>query len=313
MMDKVNETEISPRNKKLIDFYESRLEIAPDTAFMKTQKKFRLGETQVRKITAKYSEYPKPSDYKKMVRDSEATGSLVADDVIDKDFNEEYGGLLTSNDMVLTVKSAVAMGYDIKGMFAEFLQSIIHDNIKELTGDTLISLKKNIPLRKTLEQQVKEKEAEAKIKEAERKIMKNETEMLDLGISQHIAKVGAQRIIGDEQSDNTTFSDDEIKNIKYNEDYEEMYNEAMNLILEASVSNNKAVLDFKKKQFALKWAYRNKKAEEIRQLRAERERREAEREVNEEQELEEILKGLSTEELAKLYNEQYGDINADRY
>lgn len=311
MENKVNEIEIPAQYKRLITFYEEGLRIDPDTAFIKTQKKFKLGKSQVRNITAKYSKWSTPSAYKKerkMIHDNKALGSLVADDVIDKDYNEEYGGVLTSSDMVLGVKALEKEGIDVRGMFAEFIQFIKHNKTTEMTGETLTLLEQNIPMRKTLRKQVAEKKAEAEIKEAEKRIMKNETEMLDLEISQHIVKAGAHIIKGNEQSDYAPFSDDEIKNIKYNKDYEEMYNEAMNLILEASVSKNKAVIDFKKKHFMLKWFYRNKKAEELRQLRAEREKRKTEREVNEEQELEEFLKNVSVADLEEIWNEECGDV-----
>lgn len=308
MDNKVNETEIPAKYRKLIVFYEKKIEIDPDTAIIKTQKKFNLEKTQVRKIIAKYSKYTTPSAYKKMVRDSEAMGSLVADDAIDKELNEKYSGLIDSKDLEVGVKSLELQGYDVKGMFTKFVQIVTHDDIKELTGDTIISLKKDIPLRKTLSQRVKERKGQAELMEAEKRIRIAETDIVGEGIAQHIVKAGAQRAMGDEQSNNASFNDDEIENIKYNEEYEEMYNEMMNLVLEASVSNNKAVLDFKKRQFKLKWAYRNKKAGELRQLRAERERRRAEMEVSEDQELEEFLNGLSTTELKELYNEQCGDV-----
>ncbi|MBA7589798.1 hypothetical protein ES708_31889 [subsurface metagenome] len=250
MEHKVNEIEIPAQYKKLITSYERELEKNPDEALEKTWRKFNYkGNSQVYTLVGKYSQTPSAyKKEKKMIHDNKALGSLVADDVIDKEYNEGYGGVLTSNDMVLAVKALEKEGVDVKGMFAEFLRFIKHNRTTEMTGETLTLLERGTPMRKTLRQQAEDKKYEAKIMGYERKIKKTETEMVDEGISQYIAKAGAQRVMGDGQGD-APFTDDEIEFIKYNEDHKEMYNEAMNLFLEASISKSPAVINFKKKQF----------------------------------------------------------------
>lgn len=302
-MTENNNIEISPRDRRLVKNYERELEKNPDKAIEKTMKSSHLRETQVRTIIGEHSKYPTPSAYKKSIQDSKAIGNIVADK-----FNEEYAGLLGSNDLILTVKGLEARGIDVKGMFVEFLQSITHDGITEHTGDTLIGLGKNIPLRKTFKQEADDMEQRARIKGYEKKIKVDETDIESERLTQHIVKVGAQRITGKEQSDDRDFNYGE-ENIKYNKEYEEMYDELMGLVLEESIPHNRAVLELKKKQFQLKWGFRIPQAEELRQLKAKRERAIAENEIIQNVvELETFLDGLSTEELIELDKEVNGVI-----
>lgn len=300
-MDKVNN--IPTKDKGKINYYNKRLEIDPDTAIEKTREKFGYNSYQtVYNLANKYSQTP--SDYKKSIQDNKALGSLVADNIVDEKLNKEYDEILTS-DMILLIKSLKALGVDVKSLVAEILQYLYHNKIMELTSDTLISIEHNIPLRKTLKRQVEEKKAEAAIMKHDVEIKKLKTGMIDEEISQYIVKDGAIRIMGNGQSDDN----DEIKNIIYDEEYEEMYNEAMNIKLEASIPNYPAaIIEFKKLQFKLKWGFRIEKTVEIGQLKAEKEarirdkkRKEAELELdNTEQELEEYLNSLPIEDLVKI-------------
>jgi len=301
-MTENNNIEISPRDKRLVNFYEDRLEKNPDKAIEKTKTHFNLGDTQVRTIIGEHSKYPTPSAYKKSIQDNKAIGNIVADE-----FNEEYAGLLGSNDLILTVKGLEARGIDVKGMFVDFIQDIEHDGITEHTSDTLMGLKKNIPLRISLKQEADDMEQRARKSMYEKKIKVAETDIESEELTQHMVKVGGQRIKGEEQSDDRDFNYGE-ESIKYTKDYEEQYNEMMTLVLEAPYIS-KELLILKKKLHELKWGFRIPQAEELRQLKAKRERVIAENEAKQNIiELDKYLDGLSTEELIELDKEVDGVI-----
>ena len=307
IMDKVNEMEIPPKYKKLIDYYNKRLEIDPDSAIEKTRKKYSKGESRMYELAKQYSQTP--SEYKKSVQDSKATALII----VDEELNKGYEGILTP-DMALLIKSLKVRGIDVKSMVAEILQYLYRNKIGGLDGNTLLAIERNIPMKKTLKQEAEDVKYEAAIMKNKAEIRRLQTDIIGEEGAQYITKTGVQILKGDNQSDGNIYSSDGADNIIYDKDFEEMYNELTGIVLEASLPNiNREYIEFRKTEFKLKWGFRMEKAKEIKQIKAKREaqlRANRERniiEVDAEQELEELLEKPMSE-IIEIYRREVDGI-----
>lgn len=313
MENKVNEIEIPAQYKKLITFYNKRLEIDPDEALEKTRVKFGYkSNSQVYTLVGKYSQ--KPSDYKKerkMIHDSKAEGHLVADSV-DKEFNKKHGGLIAIKDIELLVRDLELQGIDVMGIFVDFIRYTKHNDVRESTEDVLIDMAHNIPLRKSLRQQVVDRKAEADIIESERKIEMAKSDIMGEFPVQHY-HAQSRRVIEEGEYPIGTESEGSLH---YNEDYKEMINDYNNIAFylqnpDADKRRGAQLIQ----SFIIKWkGFRLPQIEEIRQIQTRRERGfgiEKERniidvEIDEDQALVEFLEGMSIEDLRKVHNEECG-------
>lgn len=313
MENKVNEIEIPAQYKKLITFYEKRLEIDPDTALEKSRKRFGYkGNSQVYSLVGKYSQTPRAyKKEKKMIHDSKAEGHLVADSV-DSEFNEKHGGLITTKDTELLLRDLELQGIDVMGFFADLIRYIKHNDVRESTEEVLIDMARDIPLRKSLSQQVAEKKAQAELMEAERRIERAQSDIMEEYPVQYYHTKTREAIEGEKYSIGT----ESEGNLYYNENYKEMINDFKEIAFYLqSPDLNRRRGDQFIQQFTIKWAgfripqiieKRQIQARKERQLRVEKERMVINAEFNEEQELEEFLKDLSISDLEEIYNEECG-------
>lgn len=298
-----NNIEITPRDKKLVNFYEGKLASDPDKAIEKTMKHYNLGKTQVRNIVNKFSQYPTPTVYKNMLKDIEATSSIVADEIISDTINDDLGGVISSGEVESLVKALEQRGLDVKDYVGKSLQFAYHNDIKEATEDNLKRLSKDVPLGKTLKQQVIEEKAKAEIMEAQKRQKLAESSILEEDSVQHIIKETGELIkVGGIQ----TSEEDRY----YDDNYEEMFNDFMSVYFHLkNPSSNRYYSAQLIERFGMKWAFKRAQILEIKNLRAEKEYRESERDnkKTKQKELEhytEYLHSLPIEDLHKIVNEE---------
>ncbi|KKN51795.1 hypothetical protein LCGC14_0618950 [marine sediment metagenome] len=224
-----------------------------------------------------------------------------AKELLDK--NYEWALDLTFKELEVGIPSkdieALREGYSLSDILNDNRSP--HTEIEKLTKDAE-TIKKRAELTK----------AQREIMKAKNDMYDMETDKYGMEIAQYIAKDGAERIKGTEQS--VQYNAEELENLYFNNEFEEMWSEMSNLSLESAIPHNPAVFNFKKRHFLLKWAYRLARANEIKQLKAERKR------DNEEMEqglLERRLTRLPTEALEVLelvYDKKWnGDIDANRF
>ncbi len=288
--------------KNILSYYDERKASGSKSPQLETASKYKITRQTVSNYVKKRNN---PSGKSKKENTNITIREIIAEKELDKQFNEESGGrienVLTENVTKHLFEKYPKKAKEILDKNYEWaLQQTFNELEKKLPSKDLEALREGYDIKEllseplTLSKRAKEKEAEANIIEAEKRIKLAESVIMEEEGVQHLIKEQVDTIKEAEEQSNI----EESESLYYDANYEEMYDDFMNVYFYVkNPNNNKGYAVQLIEKFGLKWAFRRAQAEEVRQLRVEKEQEESEKYYNR----------MSDEELSKLFTKMKGD------